>query len=92
MDDADKSLGQLKKEQLGRESELLAQILGSFGELQDLGAFEADLGVRRNEILFKVQVEMEDTRNALKQAEQLVERLKKHLGQLEGLHRILTKK
>jgi len=92
MNEADKSYGQLKKEQLGRESELLAQLLGSAEQLKDLGAFEADLGVRRNEILFKVTVEMEDTKNALKQAEQLVDRLKKHLNQLEGLYRILTKK
>ena len=90
--EADKSYGQLKKEQLGRESELLAQLLGAADELKDLGAFEADLGVRRNEILFKVTVEIEDTKNALKQAEQLLARLKRHLEQLEGLHRILTKK
>ena len=92
MMDADKSYGQLKKEQLGRESELLSQLLGSSGELKDLTNLEADLGIRRNEILFKVTVEIEDTKNALKQAEQLIERLKKHLNQLEGLHRILTKK
>ena len=92
MKDADKSYSELKKEQLGRESELLSQLLGSFGQLKDLSAFESDLGLRRNEILFKVTVEIEDTKNALKQAEQLVERLKKHLSQLEGLHHILAKK
>jgi len=92
MKEADKSYSQLKKEQLGRESELLSQLLASAGELKDLTAFEADLGVRRNEILFKVTVEIEDTKSSLKQAEQLVERLKKHLKQLEGLYRILTKK
>ena len=92
MKDDDKSYSQLKKEQLGRESELLSQILGSASELKDLTTFEADIGIRRNEILFKVTVEIEDTKNALKQAEQLVDRLKKHLSQLEGLHRILTKK
>ena len=92
MMDADKSYGQLKKEQLGREGELLSELLGSISELKDLATFEGDLGLRRNEILFKVTVEIEDTKNALKQSEQLVERLKKHLNQLEGLHRILTKK
>lgn len=92
MMDADKSYGQLKKEQLGRESELLSELLGSVSELKDLATFEGDLGLRRNEILFKVTVEIEDTKNALSQAEQLVGRLKKHLNQLEGLHRILTKK
>ncbi len=92
MMDPDKSYSQLKKEQMGREEDLLSRILGSGEELKHLASFEADLGVRRNEILFKVQVETEDTKNALRQAEQLVERLKKHLAQLEGLHRILTKK
>ena len=90
--DADKSYGELKKEQLERESDLLTQLLGSTAELKDLATFESDLSVRRNEILFKVTVEIEDTKTALKQAEQLVERLKKHLNQLEGLHRTLTKK
>ena len=87
-----KSFGQLKKDQLGRESGLLSKLMGSAEELKTLAGFEDDLGARRNEILFKVQNEMEDTRNSLKEAEQLVERLKKHLSQLEGIQRILTKR
>jgi hypothetical protein len=66
--------------------------MGSAEELKALSGFEDDLGTRRNEILFKVQNEMEDTRNALKEAEQLVERLRRHFSQLEGIQRILTKK
>jgi len=77
---------------MGRESELLSQIMGAEGEIKALEGFEGDLGARRNEILFKVQTQMEDTRNHLREAEQLVERLKKHLSQLEGIHRILTKR
>jgi hypothetical protein len=92
MKDPNRSYSQIKKDQLGRESDLLNKIMGSGEELKALAGFEDDLGARRNEILFKVQVEMEDTQNALKEAEQLVDRLKKHLGQLEGMHRILTKK
>lgn len=88
----DKSYGQLKKEQLGRESELLTELMGDTEELRGLAEFEAGLGVRRNETLFKVTVEMEDTKSALMQAEQLVQRLKRHLVQLEELHRALTKK
>jgi len=86
-----KSYGALKREQLARESELLSQLLGETKELKNLNLLEADLVERRNEILFKVTNELEDTRNALKQAEQLVVRLKKHLDQLEGLRRILSK-
>ena len=54
--------------------------------------FEADLGVRKNELLFKINTDMEDTRVRLKQAEQLCERLRKRLAELEGIYRILTKK
>ena len=92
MQDAEQYYNQMKKEQLGREGDILSSILDSSEELKNLAGFEADMGIRRNEILFKVQVQMEDTKQQLKQAEQLVGRLKKHLSQLEGLHRTLTKK
>jgi len=91
MRDAERSFEQIKKGQLGRERELLSQLLGK-SEFGDLETFEADLSVRRNELLFKIQTDMEDTKNALKQAEQLTERLRRRLSELEGMYRILTKK
>ena len=91
MRDAERSFEQIKKGQLGRERELLSQLLGK-SEFGDLETFEADLSVRRNELLFKIQTDMEDTKNALKQAEQLTERLRRRLNELEGMYRILTKK
>ncbi|HIE17144.1 MAG TPA: hypothetical protein EYP71_03010 [Dehalococcoidia bacterium] len=91
MRDAQRSFEQIKKGQLGRERELLSQLLGK-SEFGDLETFEADLSVRRNELLFKIQTDMEDTKNALKQAEQLTERLRRRLSELEGMYRILTKK
>lgn len=91
MKDASRSFEQIKKGQMQRESELYSQLLGK-SDFGDLESFEADLSVRRNEILFKIQADMEDTRNALKQAEQLTERLRKRLSELEGMYRILTKK
>ena len=92
MRDPNKSFSQIKKDQLGREGELLNQLMGSEEELKMLAGFEGELGSKRNEFLFKVQAQMEDTRNRLKEAEQLVERLKRYLSQLEGIHHILTKK
>ena len=92
MRDPNKSFSQIKKDQIGRESDLLNQIMGAGEELKILEGFEGDLGTRQNELLFRVQTQMEDTRNDLKKAEQLVDRLKKRLGQLEGMHRILTKR
>ena len=92
MKDADKSFGQIKKEQMGREGELYSQMAGKPGEYGDLETFEADSAVRRNELLFKINTDMEDTKNALKQAEALVERLRRRLDELQGMYRILTKK
>jgi hypothetical protein len=92
MRDPNKSFSQIKRDQLGRENELLSQMMGTEEELKALEGFDGDLGNRQNELLFRVQTQMEDTRNDLKKAEQLVDRLKKRLNQLEGIHRILTKK
>ena len=91
MQGADKSFEQIKKDQVGRENELLSQLLGK-SEFGNLEAFEANSAVRRNELLFKIQTDMEDTKNALKQAEQLTERLRRRLSDLQGMYRILTKK
>jgi hypothetical protein len=91
MKNQDKSFNQIKRDQVGREKDLL-HIMGSEDELKMLSGVEDNLGIKRNEILFKVSTEMEDTKNALREAEALVERLRSHLGKLEGMYRILTKK
>jgi len=92
MQNRNKPYSQMKKDQLGRENDLLSQLMGSSDELKALSGYDAQMDTKRNEILFKVTTEMEDTKNALKESEALVERLRKHLAQLEGMHKILTKK
>ena len=77
---------------MDREGELYSQMTGKAGEFGDLETFEADSAVRRNELLFKINTDMEDTKNALKQAEALVDRLRRRLDELQGMYRILTKK
>ena len=91
MFDRDRSFGEIKKDQMGRENELM-NLIGSVEELQALSGKEGQLEIKRNEILFNVNTQMEDTSNALKEAEGLVARLRKHLSQLEGIQKILTKK
>ena len=85
-----KSFGELTKEQTQRESSLLSRLMGEAG-VEDLGRFEADLAQRQSQILFEITTEIEDTENALKQTEQLTQRLKKHLEQLKDLQRVLSK-
>jgi hypothetical protein len=83
-----KSYEELAKEQGRRESSFLSS-LGE-AEIGELSAFEADLGQRRNEILFKIITEMEDTKNALNQVEQLSQRLKKYLDRLRKIQQTLS--
>ena len=85
-----KSLEQLGTEQMQREGKLLSQLLGEAG-MEDVSAFEASLTEQQSRLLFEIATEIEDTENALRQTEQLVQRLKKHLEQLKGLQKVLSK-
>jgi calcineurin-like phosphoesterase len=79
-----KSYEELAREQGTRESNFLSDV----GELSD---FESSLGQRRDEILFKITTEIEDTKNALNQVEQLAQRLRKYLDRLKNIYQTLSK-
>jgi hypothetical protein len=84
-----KSYEELAEEQGRRESSFLSN-LGE-AELRELSDFETGVGKRREEILFKITTEIEDTTNALNQVEQLSQRLKKYLERLKKIHQTLSK-
>lgn len=86
-----KSFEELDKEQRQRENTLSSQLTGE-NEMQDLTHFEASLSQQQNKILFEITTQIEDTENALKQAEQFVQRIKKHLEKLKSLQRVLSGK
>jgi hypothetical protein len=92
MKGADRPFDKMGKDQIGRKDDLYSQLMDKGGEFGNLETFEADSAVRRNELLFKIQSDMEDVKNALKQAEQLADRLRRRLNELQGMYRILTKK
>ncbi len=81
-----------KHDQMNQSGDFLNEVVGMKEEIRVLSGFESGEDARKNEMLFKVTTEIEDTRNALRQAEQLVSRLRTRLDQLESMHRILTKK
>jgi septal ring factor EnvC (AmiA/AmiB activator) len=74
-----------------RKEQFLSDVASDLGTLEELQNVEGDLQQRRQETLFKVTTEMEDTSAALKKAEETVARLKKHLNLLEGMRRLLQK-
>jgi len=88
--DSLKSFGELSREQLRRENSLLSRLMGE-AKVEDLTRFESDLAQQQSQVLFEISTEIEDTETALKQAEQLTQRLKKHLAQLKSLQRVLSK-
>ena len=85
-----KSFRELSQEQKQRESSFLSHLTGET-KVEDLARFEADSSERQSQLLFEIVTQIEDTENALKQAEQLVERIKKHLEQLKTLQKVLSK-
>jgi hypothetical protein len=85
-----KSFEELAREQTNRENVLLSKLMGEAG-MEELVDFEAEIDERQNEILFKITTEIEDTKDALNQVEQLAQRLKKHLERLKKLHQTLSK-
>ncbi|TFH35918.1 MAG: hypothetical protein E4G93_02955 [Dehalococcoidia bacterium] len=84
------SLERLSGDQNRRESKLLAELLGDAG-YDDLAAYEANLAEQQSRLLFSIQAEIEDTEMALRQSEQLAQKLKKHLDRLKGLQKVLSK-
>lgn len=84
------SLERLSGDQNRRESKLLAELLGEAG-YEDLATYEANLAEQQSRLLFSIQAEIEDTEMALRQSEQLAQKLKKHLDRLRGLQKVLSK-
>ena len=85
-----KALDQFNDEQNKRESTLLTGLMNKFG-ITDLSLSDDDATERNNRLLFVIATEMENTQSAIKEAEQVLQRLKKHLQQLKGLQDVLSK-
>jgi len=84
------SIDKLAGDQQRRESKLLAELLGD-AHYDDIAAYEANLAEQQSRLLFSIQAELEDTEMALRQTEQLVQKLKKHMDKLKGLQKVLSK-
>ncbi|NLE94896.1 MAG: hypothetical protein GX600_04315 [Dehalococcoidia bacterium] len=84
------SLERLSGDQNRRESKLLSELLGEAG-YDDLASYEANLAEQESRLLFSIQAEIEDTEMAIRQTEQLVQKLKKHVERLKGLQKVLSK-
>jgi hypothetical protein len=84
--------GQMKKDYINGQNDIYNQIASNAQPSQeDFSTFEADTANRRNELLFNITTQIEETKGKLKQAELLVERLRQSLREYEEMYRTLTK-
>lgn len=86
--------GQIKKDHLSGQNDIYSQISNApapSGGAEDFNAFEVDAANRRNELLFNITNQIEETKAKLRQAEQLVERLRNSLREYEEMYKTLTR-
>jgi hypothetical protein len=82
--------GQAKKDPAGGQKDIYNQI-SSQPSQEDFSTFETDNANRRNELLFNITTQIEETKSKLRQAEQLVERLRVSLREYEEMYKTLTR-
>ena len=84
-----------RRDQFGGQGNIYNQVPGqpipSGPGPDDFTNFEADSANKRNELLFNITNQIEETKAKLKQAEQLVERLKVTLREYEDMYKALTR-
>lgn len=69
----------------------LSQLSNQAAALTATGKVDADLDNQRNELLWKITAQIDETKVSLEQLTETEKRLKKHLTQLQALKKILTK-
>ena len=83
--------GQINKDHISGQNDIYNQISNAQPSQEDFTTFEAGSANRRNELLFNITTQIEETKGKLKQAEQLVERLRQSLREYEEMYKTLTK-
>jgi len=68
----------------------MAQLSAEAAALAGAGKVNADLANKRNELLWNINAQIDDTRLKLAQSEETQKELKKHLAQLQSLRKILS--
>ena len=70
--------------------EAMSQIAAQAASLTTSGKIGTELDNQRNELLWKITAQIDETKSNLEQAEMTMKSLKKHLSQLESLKKILA--
>lgn len=69
----------------------VSQLSNQAAALTATGKLDSDLDNQRNELLWKITAQIDETKVSLEQIAETEKRLKKHLTQLQSLKKIITK-
>ena len=84
---------QMKRDPRAGQNDIYSQLTPNQGggSAEDFTTFETDSANKRNELLFNITNQVEETKSKLRQAEQLVERLRQTLREYEEMYKTLTR-
>ncbi|MBI2957976.1 MAG: hypothetical protein HYY32_03945 [Chloroflexi bacterium] len=68
----------------------MRQLSNQAAALTATGKLDSDLDNQRNELLWKITAQIDETRSSLEQVAETEKRLKKHLTQLQALKKIMA--
>ncbi|MEW6033947.1 MAG: hypothetical protein AB1603_03730 [Chloroflexota bacterium] len=75
---------------IGETEQAMAQLASEAAALTGPGKMDADIANQRNELLWKIAAQIDDTKLSLEELEATEKRLKKYLNQLQALKKILS--
>lgn len=88
--DDDLGTDRLSSAGMDQAEQAMAQLSGEAAALTAKGKVDADLDNQRNELLWKITAQIDETRLTLEQLVETEKKMKKHLGQLQQLKKILA--
>lgn len=75
---------------MDQAEQAMAQLSSETAALSARGKVNADLDNQRNELLWKITAQIDETKLTLEQLVETEKKMKKHLGQLQQLKKILA--
>ncbi len=87
----EKSSSRLIQDILTQGDTLFSQLVAEAEAVKVMGTVDPDVRMRRNELLLKIEDQLTEANRTLEHVDTLQKELKKHMGKLQQLRKILSK-
>jgi len=87
----ERSSNRLIQDILTQGDTLFSQLAAEAQAIEATGTIDSDVRMRRNELLLRIEDEITEVNQTLERVDILQKQLKKHLGKLQQLRKILSK-